>query len=105
MSYHRHYRLNADEVATILTLVDAELFDALGHNCPFGYINLACSDPDYDEDAVADSRYVARLALITMTLQSGEETYEELPSAWIQHTPETCPGRPCGDCCDHREWI
>lgn len=22
-------------------------------------------------------------------------------SAGIQHTPETCPGRPCGDGCDH----
>lgn len=22
-------------------------------------------------------------------------------SAGVQHTPETCPGRPCGDECDH----
>jgi hypothetical protein len=24
--------------------------------------------------------------------------------AKIQHTPETCPGRPCGDDCDHVEF-
>lgn len=69
MSANVSVSLNPDEVAVALGLVDTELAYCVRHNCPIGYINLACSDDNYEEDAVADTRYVARLAIIIRKLQ------------------------------------
>lgn len=34
---------------------------------------------------------------------SDDDSWASDPSRYIQRTAETCPGRPCGADCDHRE--
>ncbi len=35
--------------------------------------------------------------------EKDDESWADDPERYVQHTPETCPGRPCADGCDHRE--
>lgn len=68
MAYHAHYRLNADQVALLLTLIDNELASCHSAGIPFNTIDWAIDDPDEVEDAIADTRYVTRLAHLTQIL-------------------------------------
>lgn len=61
--------LSPDEVALTLGLVQADLDDCHEADVPFDYIRAACNDASFEDDAIADTRYVARLAIISQKLQ------------------------------------
>ena len=48
-------------------------------------------------DATNDAEFLAEW--LKERLEEIQGKGEEYPH---QYTPETCPGRPCGECCDHR---
>lgn len=68
-SYYSSYRLNADEVGVLCSCVEDELDRTHNSNIPFEAIAQAVEDEDFEEDAISDVRYVARLALIMAELQ------------------------------------